>query len=86
MSVLSNIQQAYQTSNAPPASAATPGNTTAAASPASSAQLASYNLALSLLGTSSSNALNNIATIVAGGTASNTSSSTGSNASLTSLF
>ena len=86
MSVLSNIQQAYQTSNAPPASATGPGNTTAAASPASSAQLASYNLALSLLGTSSSNALNNIATIVAGGTASNTSSSTGSNASLTSLF
>ena len=70
LSVLSNIQQTYQTTNAPPAGAASPGNTTAAASAASSAQLASYSLALSLLGTSSANAINNIAAIVAGGTAS----------------
>jgi hypothetical protein len=67
LSVLSNIQHAYQTSNAPPAAPTTPGNTTAAASPASSAQLASYSLALSLLGTDSSTAVNNIANIVAGG-------------------
>ena len=54
--------------------------TTGAASATTTAQIASYNLALSLLGTSSSNAVNNIASIVAGGTAS-CGTSTGSNAS-----
>ena len=64
LSVLSNIQKAYQTSNAPPPTAAGPGNNSGTASPASSMQLASYNMALSLLGTSSSDAANNIAMIV----------------------
>jgi hypothetical protein len=71
LSVLSNIQQAYQTTNTPPQTATTPGNTTAAASPSSTAQLASYSAALSLLGNTSSNAVNNIALIIAGGTPSN---------------
>jgi hypothetical protein len=71
LSVLSNIQQAYQTSNTPPQTAASPGNTSAAASPASTAQLASYSAALSLLGNTTSNATNNIALIIAGGTPSN---------------
>ncbi len=64
LSVLSNIQQTYQTTNTPPAPASL-GNTTAAASPASAAQLASYNMALSLLGTDGSTAITNIATIIA---------------------
>jgi hypothetical protein len=84
LSVLSNIQQTYQTTNTPPAAPASPGNTTAAASPASSAQLASYNMALSLLGTDTSTAVNNIAMIVSGGQASLSSGS--SSADLTSLF
>jgi hypothetical protein len=83
LSVLSNIQQTYQTTNTPPAAPASPGNTTAAASPASSAQLASYNMALSLLGTDTNTAVNNIAMIVSGGQA---SLSSASNADITSLF
>ena len=101
LSVLSNIQQAYQTSNAPPQTAASPGNTSAAASPASTAQLASYSAALSLLGNTTSNATNNIALIIAGGTPSNapaagtgiaslfntiTSTNTGTNTGTASLF
>jgi hypothetical protein len=65
LTVLSNIQKAYQTSNTPPSTNTTRGNTTAAAPASASAQLAGYSLALSLLGTSSDTAVNNIATIVA---------------------
>jgi hypothetical protein len=87
LSVLSNIQKTYQTSNTPPPAAATPGNTSAAASPDSAAQLANYSLALSLLGTSSSNAVNNIATIIAGGTpGSGSGSASSGSASILGLF
>jgi hypothetical protein len=65
LGVLSSIQSAYQKTNAP-AAVASVGNTTGTASPALTAQLGNYNLALSLLGTSASNASNNIASIVAG--------------------
>jgi len=68
LSVMSNIQNVYQKSNAPPPSA-TVGNTSGTASAQTSAQLASYSTALSLLGTSSSDAMNNIMAIVNGGTA-----------------
>jgi hypothetical protein len=71
LTVMSNIQKTYQTTNTPASSTpASPGNTTGTASPATTAQLGNYSLALSLLGTSSSSAVNNIAAIVAGGTAS----------------
>jgi len=86
LTVLSNIQNTYQTSNAPPSSSANSqvGNTTGTPSATTTAQLASYSLALSLLGTSTSDAVNNIASIVSGGTA---GSSTGSNpASVLGLF
>jgi trimeric autotransporter adhesin len=64
LGVLSSIQSAYQKSNATPASA-TPGNTSGTASAATTAQLASYNLALSLLGTDANSAVSNIQSIVA---------------------
>jgi hypothetical protein len=55
LGVLGQIQSAYQTTNTPPAPAATPGNTTGSASAYTTAQLANYSLALSMLqGTSSS--------------------------------
>ena len=64
LTVMSNIQAAYQKSNTPPASATTTqGNTSGTASASTTAQLNSYNTALTLLGTSSSSAYNNIATI-----------------------
>ena len=87
LSVLSNIQQAYQSSNTPPSSSttATTGNTSGTVSSQTTAQLAGYNLALSLLGTSSSDAVNNIATIVAGGTVGDSSSGS-SDSDLLSLF
>ena len=66
LTVLSNIQKTYQTTNAPPADPAKPGNYTGTASSQSAAQLASYGTALSLLGTSSSTAMSNIQMIVAG--------------------
>jgi len=81
LSVLSNIQSTYQKSNAPPPAAATPGNTTAAASSATTAQLANYNLALSLMSNDPNNAVANIQSILAGGTSGGSSSS-----SLTSLL
>ena len=67
LSVLSNIQSAYQTTNAPPPPTATPGNTSGAASATTTAQLANYNLALSLLSTDPNNAVANIQSIVASG-------------------
>src|SRR5262249_42625391 len=66
LSVLSNIQNAYQKSNAPPPAAPGPGNTTGAASATTTSQLASYNLALSLLNTDPNSAVSNIQSIVAG--------------------
>jgi hypothetical protein len=66
MTVLSNIQSVYQKSNAPPAAPTMPGDTSGAASSATTAQLASYGTALSLLGTSSGSAMSNIQMIVAG--------------------
>jgi hypothetical protein len=66
LSVLSNIQSAYQKSNAPPPAKPGPGNTAAAASVTTTSQLASYNLALSLLNTDPNNAVSNIQSIVAG--------------------
>jgi hypothetical protein len=84
MTVLSNIQSVYQKSNTPPAAPTTPGNNNGTVSAQTSAQLASYGTALSLLGTSSSSAINNIATIVAGGSL---SSSSGTNStSILALF
>lgn len=66
LSVLSNLQSTYQKSNAPPPADAKPGNTTGAASSATTAQLANYNLALSLMGTDPNNAVANIQSIVSG--------------------
>ncbi len=84
LTALSNIQNIYQTTNAPPPSSSpTVGNTTGTVNPTTTAQLASYNLALSLLGTSSSNAVNNIATIVAGGSVGGSSADTSDAASIT---
>ncbi len=80
LGVLSSIQSAYQKSNAPPPSPIT-GNTSGTASAATTAQLASYNLALSLLGTDANSAVSNIQSIVAGQT-----SGGGSGNSLTSLL
>jgi len=66
LTVLSNIQNAYQKSNAPPPAPPGPGNTSATASGTTTSQLASYNLALSLLNTDPNNAVSNIQSIVAG--------------------
>ncbi len=77
LSVLSNLQSTYQKSNAPPPADAKPGNTTGTASSATTAQLANYNLALSLMGTDPNNAVANIQSIVSG---------QGSNNSLSSLL
>ena len=66
LGVLSHIQSTYQKSNAPPPAAATPGNTAGSASPTTTAQLANYNLALSLLGNDPNSAVSNIQSIVAG--------------------
>ncbi len=68
LTVMSSIQNIYQKSNAPPPTP-TLGNTGGTASSQTGAQLASYNMALSLLSTSSGDAMNNIMAIVNGGTA-----------------
>jgi hypothetical protein len=86
MTVLSNIQNIYQTSNAPPAAPATPGNTSGTASSATTAQLASYGTALSLLGTSSSSAMSNIQMIVAGYDPNSAGASSDSSSSILGLF
>jgi len=85
LSVMSNIQSIYQKSNATPATAAV-GNNSGTASASTTSQIASYNLALSLLGTSSSDAVNNIMTIVNGGTVGATGTSSSSDSGLLSLF
>jgi hypothetical protein len=66
LGVLSNIQGAYQKSNAPPPAAAMPGNTSGKASATTTAQLANYSMALSLMGTDPNNAVANIQAIVSG--------------------
>ena len=76
LGVLSNIQSAYQKSNAPPAPAHTPGNTGGTASAATTAQLANLNLALGLLNTDPNNAVANIQSIVAGQGSGNSNSAT----------
>jgi len=67
LSVLSKIQSAYQTTNAPPAQATGPGNTSGTASPYLTSQIASYNLALGLLGsgTSSTTGTTDLSTLAA---------------------
>ncbi len=85
LGVLSQIQNTYKTSNTPPA-AATIGNNSGTASSSTTAQLASYNMALSLLGSGNGDTFANIATIVAGGTASSSSGGSGSSASIASMF
>ncbi len=54
LGVLSKIQSAYQTTNAPATPAATPGNTSGAAPAYLTSQLSNYSLALSMLGGSTS--------------------------------
>ncbi|MEO8895310.1 MAG: hypothetical protein ABI450_05455, partial [Rhizomicrobium sp.] len=66
LDVLSSLQSTYQKSNAPPPAAATPGNNTGAASATTTAQLANYNLALSLMGNDPNNAVANIQSILSG--------------------
>jgi len=67
LQVLSSIQSTYQTTNAPPPATPTPGNTSGTANAATTAQLANYNLALSLMNTDPSNAVANIQSIIASG-------------------
>ena len=84
LQVLSNIQSVYQKTNAPPPAATTPGNTTGTASAATTAQLASYNVALGLMNADPSNAYANIQQILANaqnGTTTSSSTSTASSGS-----
>jgi len=67
LQVLSNIQSTYQTTNAPPPAAATPGHRGGSANVATTSQLSNYNLALSLMNTDPSNAVANIQQIVQNG-------------------
>jgi hypothetical protein len=67
LQVLSNIQSTYQTTNAPPPAAATPGHHSGSANVATTSQLANYSLALSLMNTDPSNAVANIQQIVQNG-------------------
>jgi hypothetical protein len=85
LGVLSNIQSAYQKSNAPPPAAPTAGNTTGQASAATTAQLAKFNVALSLLNNDPNNAVSNIQAIVAGQSSGSGSNGSSSN-SLSSLL
>ena len=50
LGVLSSLQSTYQTTNNPPSTAPTVGNTSGTATSYQTAQLANYNLALALLG------------------------------------
>jgi hypothetical protein len=78
LSAMSSIQHVYQTTNAPPPTPAI-GNNSGSASPQTASQLASYNTALSLLGTSGSNAVTNIQMIINGGSADSNAASANSN-------
>jgi hypothetical protein len=70
LGVLSNLQGAYQKSNAPPPAAAHAGDATGKASATTMTQLANYNLALSFLGNDPNNAVANIQSIVQNGSGS----------------
>ena len=67
LQVLSSIQSTYQKTNAPPPATPTPGNNSGTANAATTAQLANYNLALSLMNNDPNNAVANIQAIVANG-------------------
>jgi len=67
LQVLSSIQSTYQTTNAPPPAASMPGNNSGSANATTTAQLANYNLALSLMNTDPSNAVSNIQSILNSG-------------------
>lgn len=67
LTVLSNIQSTYQTTNAPPPGPKQPGNTSGTANAAATAQLANYNLALGLMNADPNNAVANIQQIVSSG-------------------
>jgi hypothetical protein len=67
LAALSSIQSTYQTTNAPPPAPHQPGNTSGTVSAATTSQLASYNMALSLMNTDPSSAVANIQSIVASG-------------------
>ena len=64
LTVLSNIQKTFQTSNTPVSTATTVGNTTGTASAYTTSQLASYNVALGLMNADPSNAVANIQQIL----------------------
>ena len=64
LQVLSSIQSTYQKTNAPPPAPATPGNNSGTASASTTAQLANYSLALSLLNTDPGSAVSNIQQII----------------------
>lgn len=80
LSVLSNIQSIYQTTNAPPTTNTPKGNTSGTASSAALAQLSNYNVALGLMTTDPSNAVANIQSIL------NNANSGGGNSALLSAL
>jgi hypothetical protein len=67
LQVLSSIQSTYQTTNAPPPASPTPGNNNGSVNASTTAQLANYGLALSLMNTDPNNAVANIQQILSGG-------------------
>jgi hypothetical protein len=67
LQVLSNIQSTYQTTNAPPPAAATPGNHSGSANATTVGQLANYSLALNLMNNDPNNAVANIQQIISSG-------------------
>jgi hypothetical protein len=67
LTVLSNIQSTYQTTNAPPPAPQQAGHRGGTVNAATTSQLASYNLALGLMNTDPGNAVANIQAIVANG-------------------
>jgi hypothetical protein len=67
LTVLSNIQSTYQTTNAPPPAPQQPGNRSGTVNAATTSQLANYNLALGLMNSDPNNAVANIQQIVSSG-------------------
>ena len=64
LGVLSKIQSAYQTTNAPAAPSTTPGNTSGSATAYQTAQLSNYTLALNMLSGSSSSSSSSSASML----------------------
>ena len=64
LQALSNIQNTYQTTNAPPPAHPTPGIHSGSANAATTSQLANYSLALNLMNNDPNNAVANIQQIV----------------------